>query len=147
MVISNCWHYVCVCVCVYSVTYVYPTLWDPMDFSPQAPVHGISQVRILDGVIISSSRGSSQPRNWSCISCVLYIVRQILFHWATWEVQLVRLGYFKEKTMATHSSTLAWRIPWTEEHGRLQSMGSVRFLQALSSSSTVKYKELSKTES
>jgi len=59
----------------------------------------------------------------------------------------VRLGYFKEKTMATHSSTLAWRIPWTEEHGRLQSMGSVRFLQALSSSSTVKYKELSKTES
>ena len=25
--------------------------------------------------------------------------------------------------MATHSSTLAWKIPWTEEHGRLQSMG------------------------
>ena len=29
-----------------------------------------------------------------------------------------------EKEMATHSSILAWRIPWTEEHGRLQSMGS-----------------------
>ena len=29
-----------------------------------------------------------------------------------------------EKTMATHSSTLAWKIPWTEEPGRLQSMGS-----------------------
>ena len=28
-----------------------------------------------------------------------------------------------EKEMATHSSTLAWRIPWTEERGRLQSMG------------------------
>ena len=28
-----------------------------------------------------------------------------------------------EKEMATHSSTLAWRIPWMEEHGRLQSMG------------------------
>ena len=28
-----------------------------------------------------------------------------------------------EKTMATHSSTLAWKIPWTEEPGRLQSMG------------------------
>ena len=28
-----------------------------------------------------------------------------------------------EKKMATHSSTLAWRIPWTEEPGRLQSMG------------------------
>ena len=28
-----------------------------------------------------------------------------------------------EKEMATHSSTLAWKIPWTEEPGRLQSMG------------------------
>ena len=28
--------------------------------------------------------------------------------------------------MATHSSTLAWKIPWTEESGRLQSMGSLR---------------------
>ena len=31
-----------------------------------------------------------------------------------------------EKEMATHSSTLAWKIPWTEEPGRLQSMGSKR---------------------
>ena len=31
-----------------------------------------------------------------------------------------------EKEMATDSSTLAWRIPWTEEPGRLQSMGSLR---------------------
>ena len=29
-----------------------------------------------------------------------------------------------EKAMATHSSTLAWKIPWTEERGRLQFMGS-----------------------
>ena len=31
-----------------------------------------------------------------------------------------------EKEMATHSSTLAWKTPWTEERGRLQSMGSQR---------------------
>ena len=31
-----------------------------------------------------------------------------------------------EKAMATHSRTLAWKIPWTEEPGRLQSMGSLR---------------------
>ena len=31
-----------------------------------------------------------------------------------------------EKTMAPHSSTLAWKIPWTEEPGRPQSMGSLR---------------------
>ena len=31
-----------------------------------------------------------------------------------------------EKAMAPHSSSLAWRIPWTEEPGRLKSMGSLR---------------------
>ena len=37
----------------------------------------------------------------------------------------VRVTYFTEKTMATHSSTLAWKIPWMEESGRLQSIGSL----------------------
>ena len=32
----------------------------------------------------------------------------------------------REKAMAPHSSTLAWKIPWMEEPGRLQSMGSLR---------------------
>ena len=36
------------------------------------------------------------------------------------------LHTLEEKEMATHSSTLAWTIPWTEEPGRLQSMGSLR---------------------
>ena len=34
--------------------------------------------------------------------------------------------YISEKAMAPHSSTLAWKIPWMEEPGRLQSMGSLR---------------------
>ena len=33
---------------------------------------------------------------------------------------------FSEKAMATYSSTLAWKIPWMEEPGRLRSMGSLR---------------------
>ena len=36
-----------------------------------------------------------------------------------------------EKEMATYSSTLTWRIPWTEESGRLQSMGSQRVRHGL----------------
>ena len=36
------------------------------------------------------------------------------------------LAYLMEKAVAAHSSTLAWKIPWTEEPGRLQSMGSLR---------------------
>ena len=35
-------------------------------------------------------------------------------------------NYLPEKAMAPHSSTLAWKIPWTEEPGRLQSTGSLR---------------------
>ena len=35
-------------------------------------------------------------------------------------------SYAMEKAMAPHSSTLAWKIPWMEEHGRLQSMGLLR---------------------
>ena len=44
------------------------------------------------------------------------------------ETQVLSLGQEDplEKEMATHSSTLAWKIPWMEEHGRLQSMGSQR---------------------
>ena len=46
----------------------------------------------------------------------------------TQETQVRSLGQEDplEKEMATHSSTLAWKIPWTEECGRLQSMGSQR---------------------
>ena len=44
------------------------------------------------------------------------------------ENQVQSLGWKDplEKGMATHSSILVWRIPWTEEPGRLQSMGSLR---------------------
>ena len=38
----------------------------------------------------------------------------------------IHMEAFKEKAMATQSSTLAWKIPWTEEPGRLQSMGLPR---------------------
>ena len=41
----------------------------------------------------------------------------------TWVRSLGQEGPL-EKEMAIHSNTLAWKIPWMEEHGRLQSMGS-----------------------
>ena len=43
-----------------------------------------------------------------------------------WETQVQSLGWedLLEKEMATHSSILAWKIPWMEKPGRLQSMGS-----------------------
>ena len=45
----------------------------------------------------------------------------LLCSWLHWKF----LAHCLEKAMAPHSSTLAWKIPWTEEPGRLQSMGSL----------------------
>ena len=42
------------------------------------------------------------------------------------EKKSLKLAEVSEKAMAPHSSTLAWEIPWTDEPGRLQSMGSLR---------------------
>ena len=72
-----------VCMCMLSQSC--PTLCDPMDCSPpDSSVHGIFQARILEWVAISSSRGSSQSKDRTHISCVSYTVRWILYHWATW---------------------------------------------------------------
>ena len=130
-----------------------------MDCSPPgSSVHGISQARILEWVAMPSSRGSSQPKDQSHVSCVSCIAGGFFTHWVISEFkhsnkeidsyqvklekihcliwvslgkgnpQLFEQSYCStlEKTMATHSSTLAWKIPWTEEPGRLQSMRSRR---------------------
>ena len=48
-----------------------PTLWDSVDYSPTgSSVHGPSQARILEWVAMPSSRGSSQPRDRTQVSCI-----------------------------------------------------------------------------
>ena len=167
--------------------------------------HGISQARILEWVAISFSRGSSQCRDWTQISCIagrfftIWISREapkgragpsrtkpwagvrsswgqesIFLVWALWETlfgnlsksyhfldfsfHFCQIGKFYlsfmralvtqtvkntpaeqeiwvqslgqedplKKGMATHSSILAWRMPWTEESAGLLSRGSQR---------------------
>ena len=74
---------------VCSVTQLWPTLCDSMDRSPpESSVHEIFQARILEWVAISYSRGSSRPRDQTCISSGSCIGRQILYHWATWEANV-----------------------------------------------------------
>ena len=71
---------VCVCVCV-LVTQSCPTLCSPIDCSqPGSSVHGILQERILEWVAISFSRGSSQSRDWTWVSC---FAGSFLKVWAT----------------------------------------------------------------
>ena len=56
-------------------------------------------------------------------SLVAQTVKNLPAMWETW-VQSLGWEDPLEEGMATHSSILAWRIPWTEEPGGLQSMGS-----------------------
>ena len=79
---------VCVCVCVSESECAQscPILCDPTDSSPPgSSVHRISQERILEWVAISSSRGSSRPRDWT-------FVFFHLLHWQADSLPLRRLG-------------------------------------------------------
>ena len=63
--------WVCVCVCVLVAQWCL-TLCDPLDCSPPgSSVHGILQAGILEWVAIPYSRRSSQPRNWTRVSCIV----------------------------------------------------------------------------
>ena len=57
---------------------------NPWTVPHQALLSMISQARILEWVVISSSRGPSQPRDWTHVSCT---GRRILYHWATREAR------------------------------------------------------------
>ena len=150
------------------------TLCDPIDYI----VHAILQARILEWVAIPFSRGSSQPRDQTQVSCIMRLILSQLSHKGSprilecvayhlsrgsfqpnnWtRVSCIAGGFFTswvtraslvaqtvkslpamcqtwvqslgwedplEKKMTTHSSILAWKIPWMEDPGRLPSMGS-----------------------
>ena len=61
------------------LTYCHSMYYNP----PGSSVHGIFQVRILDWIAITYSRGSSLPRDQTCISCISCIDRQFLYHCAS----------------------------------------------------------------
>ena len=75
--LPSCWWKGCVLCSVAKLCLI---LCNPMDCSlPGSSVHGISQARILEQVAISFSRGSFWPRDWTHISCISCISRQIHF--------------------------------------------------------------------
>ena len=88
------------------------TLCDPMDCSPPGfSIHGIFQAWVLEWVATSFSRGSSLPRDWTQVSRVQHICMCIYMY--------ICMYILCTCMMAPHSNTLAWKIPWTEEPGRL----------------------------
>ena len=87
------------------------TLCQPMDCSPPGFfVHGIFQGRILAWVASSYSRGSSQPKNWTGVSCISCIGRWIIWHWASWEAQSLYIN--KRKNWESFLPV----SPWNQIH-------------------------------
>ena len=133
-------------------TQSHPTPCDPVNCSPPgSSVHGILQARILESFpIYMDFPGSSANKESACNlgdsglipgserSPGKWMGYPLQYSWASLVVQMVKnlpamletwvwsQGWEDplEKEMATHSSILAWRIPCTEEPGRLQFMGS-----------------------
>ena len=66
--------------------------------------------------------------NFHASNKVLLVAQTVKRLSTMWETQVRSLGREDplEKKLAIHSSTIAWKIPWTEEPGRLQPMGSQR---------------------
>ena len=71
--------------------------------------------------IVDNSKASTS--DWTSL-----VAQMVKYLPTMWETRVQSLGWedLLEKEMATHSSILAWKIPWTEKPGSLQSMGSQR---------------------
>ena len=90
-----------------------------MDYSPPvSSVHGIFQARILVWVAIFFSKGSSQPRDWTWVSCSSCISRWILYHCVTREAQMKcrwqnKTKWKKKKKKPTTTSSNPKNGPWS----------------------------------
>ena len=90
------------------------------NFGSGSPLSGVKLILLLIFVRLIRDTFSSAGA-----SLVAQLVKNLPAMQETW-VQSLGQEDPLEKEMATHSSSLAWRIPWTEEPGGLQSMGSQR---------------------
>ena len=109
----------------YSVTQLCPTICNPMDCTPPGcSVRGILQTRILEWVAISSSRGSSQPRDGTLYFQCLLHCKQILYHraynsfWVEGRIEKMRWllfiysSYIYDVPTVYHVQCQALRLRW-----------------------------------
>ena len=99
------------------VTQSYLTLCDLMDYSPPGSfVHGILQARVLEWVAISFSRGSSQPRNRTQVSC---ITGRFFTNWAMREASksLQTINADKSVEKRDPSYTIGGNANWYNHYG------------------------------
>ena len=74
--------------CMNTFSVMFNSFCSPMVCNPPvSSVQGIFLASMPEWVAKPSSTGSSWPRDWTPVSCVFCIVRQTLYHWATWKAQ------------------------------------------------------------
>ena len=100
----------------------YSCLENPMDGRTwKAAVHGVTQTStLLSNFTLTFTLLSNiykWPKNLLCVT-IGYASSLYAMHYCN-------VGLISEKAMAPHSSTFAWKIPWLEEPGRLQSLRSL----------------------
>ena len=101
------------------------TLGFPGDSDGKEYAYNVGDLGSIPGLERSPREGKGYPLQYSWASLVAQLVKNPPAMWETW-VQSLGWKDPLEKGTATHSSNLAWEIPWTEEPGGLQSMGSKR---------------------
>ena len=93
---------------------------------------------LMGGAMLSKSFTQFSVDGWGCVPSLLFTWGQTMVGGFLVAQTVKRLPTMREtrvqgredllqKEMATHSSILAWKIPWTEKPGRLQAMGLQRF--------------------
>ena len=93
----------------------------------QLPVRNTHLGKISRNHIEEVMRKSKREDNRSIWCFLWHHLPHCEMKWVLWLRSFnCASGWMTEKAMATHSSALAWEVPWTEEPGRLQSMGSRR---------------------
>ena len=86
------------------------TPWTPWTVAHQACLESSRQI-ILESVAISYPRGSSWPRDQTCVPYISYIGRQILYHWITWETQSFVWNHpFQETWYSQILQWCSWKI-------------------------------------
>ena len=110
--------YLNICACLHDKSLQsYRTLSTLWTVAHQVPLFmGFSRQEYWSGLPCPPSEDRPNPGIKLTSACVSCIAGRLFTHWATWEAQ----------GMSTDSNILAWRVPWTEEPGGLQSMGLQR---------------------
>ena len=111
-----------------------PTLHDPMNCSlPGSSIHVTFQARVLEWVdrlfsvkyfLLKQSLLQQHDSKASILQCSAFFMVQLSDFLDNMYSFYFQISSTLCLAMASHSSTLAWKIPWTEEPGRLQSMRS-----------------------